>query len=56
MRRDLVDTFVLIVHPLVLGKGHRLFAEQGPAEKFRLIDSAATQAGVFVGTYGLRAA
>ena len=30
MRRSLVDTFVLMVHPLVLGSGHRLFAEGGP--------------------------
>jgi dihydrofolate reductase len=56
MQRDLVDTFVLIVHPLVLGQGQRLFAAQGPAEKLRLVDSAATKSGVFVGTYQLRAA
>ncbi len=53
MQRDLVDIFVLIVHPLVLGKGRRLFADQGPAEKFRLLDSTATKAGIIVATYEL---
>lgn len=55
MRRDLVDTFVLVIHPLVLGEGRRLFAEHGRAEKFQLTESKATKAGVFVGTYKLAA-
>jgi len=55
MQTDLIDRFVLIVHPLVLGEGRRLFVDEGPAEKLRLVDSVTTQAGVFAGTYELAA-
>src|SRR6266540_6467739 len=30
MRRNLVDEYVLLIHPLVLGTGRRLFAEGSP--------------------------
>lgn len=55
MQRDLIDRFVLIIHPIVLGTGRRLFSDKGPSESFRLADSATTAAGVFVGTYNLAA-
>jgi dihydrofolate reductase len=50
MRRDLIDMWVLMIHPLVLGSGRRLFAEDGFAV-LRLIDSVTTTTGVVIATY-----
>ncbi len=51
MRRNLVDTYVLLVHPLMLGAGQRLFREDGPKITLRLVDSKATTTGVVIATY-----
>ena len=50
MAVDVVDVFVLMVHPLVLGTGRRLFAE-GLQASLRLIESVATTKGVLLATY-----
>lgn len=52
LKRDLIDEFVLLIHPLVLGSGTRLFPEQGTLAKLRLVDSVPTTTGVIVATYG----
>jgi dihydrofolate reductase len=49
-RRGLVDEYVLLIHPLVLGSGRRLFGEQTPA-RLRLTRSVPTGAGVIIATY-----
>jgi dihydrofolate reductase len=46
----LIDEFVLLIHPLVLGSGHRLFPE-GTAVALRLTDSVTTTTGVVIATY-----
>jgi dihydrofolate reductase len=51
MRRDLVDEFVLMIHPLVLGSGRRLFPEGGPFAALRLVDTVTTTTGVVIATY-----
>jgi dihydrofolate reductase len=51
MRRRLVDRFVLLVHPLVLGSGRRLFEDGGPDVTMRLLDSRTTSTGVIIATY-----
>jgi dihydrofolate reductase len=51
MRRDLVDEFVLMIHPLVLGSGRRLFPEGGPHAALRLVDTVTTTTGVVIATY-----
>ena len=38
MAADLIDEYLLMIHPLMLGTGRRLFPEGGRAS-FRLIDS-----------------
>ena len=51
MRRDLIDEYVLQIHPLVLGKGRRLFPDGSPLTKFTLVDSVTTGTGVIIATY-----
>jgi dihydrofolate reductase len=50
MRRGLIDTYMLLIHPLVLGSGRRLFNE-GYATPLRLVDSKTTTKGVVIATY-----
>ncbi|HMG30268.1 MAG TPA: dihydrofolate reductase family protein [Jiangellaceae bacterium] len=51
MRRNLVDEYVLLIHPLVLGSGRRLFTEDGSFAALRLVDTTATTTGVVIATY-----
>jgi dihydrofolate reductase len=51
MRRSLIDEYILMIHPLVLGAGRRLFAEGSPAAELRLVESKTTASGVAVMTY-----
>jgi dihydrofolate reductase len=50
-RRDLVDSYVLLIHPLVLGSGRRLFPEGCPPAALRLVASVSTPSGVVITTY-----
>ena len=47
---NLIDEYLLMIHPLVLGAGRRLFPE-GTRVSLRLTDSVATAAGVLIATY-----
>jgi dihydrofolate reductase len=49
--RDLVDTLVLSIHPLLLGRGQRLFAEDDDRSSLRLVESVTTTTGVVIATY-----
>jgi dihydrofolate reductase len=51
VRRGLIDRFVLLIHPLVLGSGRRMFADDGTVAKFRLVESVPTTTGVIIATY-----
>jgi dihydrofolate reductase len=51
MREDLVDEYLLPIHPLVLGAGRRLFEDGGAFAKLRLVDAVPTTTGVVVATY-----
>ena len=48
---NLVDHYVLLMHPLVLGSGRRLFADHGPVARLQLIDATPTTTGVVIATY-----
>ncbi len=50
MAADLIDEYLLMIHPLVLGSGRRLFAGGTPAS-LRLVDSKVTTKGVIMATY-----
>jgi dihydrofolate reductase len=47
----LVDELVLLIHPLVLGRGRRLFDDDGPVLRFALADQIVTTTGVIIATY-----
>ena len=51
MRRNLVDEYVLQIHPVVLGAGLRLFPDGSPLTNFTLVDSVTTGTGVIIATY-----
>jgi dihydrofolate reductase len=50
MAHDLIDEYRLLIHPLVLGSGRRLFTD-GTFATLRLIDSTTTTTGVVIATY-----
>jgi dihydrofolate reductase len=50
MAADLIDEYLLMIVPLVLGTGRRLFAG-GVQASLRLIESSTTSTGVVIATY-----
>ena len=51
IRHDLVDAYRLMIHPLVLGTGKRLFRDGTAPTKLRLVDTKPTTTGVLILTY-----
>jgi dihydrofolate reductase len=47
----LVDEIVLLVYPVVVGQGTRLFPDRGPDTALHLVESRATSGGVTVQVY-----
>jgi dihydrofolate reductase len=47
----LIDVWVLMIHPRVLGAGQRLFPAGGPEAKLRLRETVTTTTGVIIATY-----
>jgi dihydrofolate reductase len=51
LRDDLIDELRLMVHPIVLGSGKRLFADEGDRKPLELVDSKTFSTGVVYLTY-----
>ena len=51
LRDGLVDELTLMIDPIILGSGKRLFAEGLPLERFELASSTTTSKGVTVSAY-----
>jgi dihydrofolate reductase len=51
VEHDLVDELRVMVDPLVVGGGKRLFAEDGALRPLRLLDSQVTTSGAILATY-----
>ena len=51
LERDLVDELNLLIYPVVVGAGLRLFPDQGRTHHLEVLDSKATPAGVIIQTY-----
>ena len=51
LQNDLLDELVLAVHPVVVGKGKRLFEDGGELKRLELVASKTTRTGVIISTY-----
>jgi dihydrofolate reductase len=51
LKHDLVDRFTLLVFPLVLGQGKRLFGEGTMPGGLKLLDAKTSASGVTISTY-----
>jgi dihydrofolate reductase len=48
---DLVDEYRMMIDPLVVGGGERLFPEDGALNELKLLDSEATETGAILARY-----
>jgi len=51
LKHDLVDEFWLNIHPVILGKGKRLFDNDAMPAAFTLVESTVTPGGVIMANY-----
>jgi len=51
LANDLVDQLDLIIYPIVLGQGTRLFPDSGPDTALDLVNSRTTSRGITIQTY-----
>jgi dihydrofolate reductase len=48
---NLIDEFLLMIHPLVLGSGQQLFPDGSPFAALGLVECVTTRSGVMIATY-----
>ena len=53
VKHNLIDTYMLLIHPLVLGSGLRLFADD-VYTTLQLVDAKPSTTGVVIATYQLK--
>ena len=51
LQNDLLDELTLMVHPVVVGSGKRLFKDGSDLKRLKLVDSKTTRTGVLIATY-----
>jgi dihydrofolate reductase len=54
MRHNLIDEYLLMIHPLALGPGKRLFQHDGPKQDLELTKSKISKDGVLVLNYRVK--
>ena len=47
----LIDEYILLTHPVVLGSGRRMFADGGAPADLQLAEAIPTTTGVIIATY-----
>lgn len=51
LQADLLDELTLMIHPVVVGSGKRLFGDASELKRLKLVDSKTTKSGVAVLTF-----
>ncbi len=51
LQQDLLDELILMIHPVVVGKGKRLFPTAGDLKRLQLVSHKTTSSGVAILTY-----
>ena len=51
LQADLLEELTLMIHPVVVGSGKRLFGEADELKRLKLVDTKTTKSGVSVLTY-----
>jgi dihydrofolate reductase len=51
LQSDLLDELTLMVHPVVVNRGKRLFKDGGDLKRLKLVDTKTTRTGVAILTY-----
>ena len=51
LQSDLLDELTLMVHPVVVGRGKRLFRDGGDLKRLKLVGTKTTSTGVVILTY-----
>ncbi len=51
MEYNLIDRYILLIHPLILGTGTRLFRDGLSLSRLQLVSSRPTSTGVLIATY-----
>jgi dihydrofolate reductase len=51
LANELVDQFDLLIYPVVIGQGTRLFPDSGPDSALDLVNSRTTSGGISIQTY-----
>lgn len=51
MRHDLVDEYLLLIAPIALGTGRRVFGDGNAPARLRLVESSSTPTGVIIARY-----
>lgn len=51
MKANLIDRYMLLIHPLVLGSGKRLFPDGSAYSTLKLVNTEPTPTGVLITTY-----
>jgi dihydrofolate reductase len=51
LQADLLDELTLMVHPVIVGRGKRLFKDESDLKRVKLVDSQTTRTGVMLLTY-----
>jgi dihydrofolate reductase len=51
LEQDLLDELILLVHPVVVGNGKRLFKDGSSLKRLKLLSSKATRTGAVILTY-----